>query len=157
MRLLLSARGEMVSWTRTAVASGVTADAMGPDPNGYIAYHADGRLALVVGREGRKSRSPPTTVEAALFDTMLAYAASYEFEDGKVIHHVDAAWRPEWGPHLIRPFKLEGDRLVISGAPGKDPVSGEEVVYAMEFRRVGALPAGGAEACFRALRPRPGA
>ena len=78
MRLLLSARGEMVSWTRTAVASGVTADAMGPVPNGYIAYHADGRLALVVGREKRKSRSPPTTVEekAALFDTMLAYAAS---------------------------------------------------------------------------------
>ncbi len=135
---VLSARGEMVSWTRTAVAGGVTADAMGPDPYGYIAYHADGRLALIVGREGRKSRSPPTTVEAALFDTMLAYAASYEFEDGKVIHHVDAAWRPEWGPHLIRPFKLEGDRLVISGAPGKDPVSGEEVVYAMEFRRVGA-------------------
>lgn len=98
----------IVAWTRTAVASGVTADAIGPDPNGYIAYHADGRLALVVGREGRKSRSPPTTVEAALFDTMLAYAASYEFEDGKVIHHVDAAWRPEWGPHLIRPFKLEG-------------------------------------------------
>ncbi len=34
----------MVSWTRTAAASGVTADAMGPDPNGYIAYHADGRM-----------------------------------------------------------------------------------------------------------------
>jgi len=130
-----------VSWTWTVVAGGVTADAMGPDPNGYIAYHGDGRMmALVVGREVRKSRSPPTTVEenAALFDTMLAYAARYEFEDGKCIHHVDAAWRPEWGPHLIRAFKLEGDRLVISGAPGKDPVSGEEVVYAMEFRRVGA-------------------
>ena len=35
-----------------------------------------------------------------------------------------------------RPFTLEGDRLVISGAPGVDPATGEGVIYRMEFRKV---------------------
>src|SRR5271169_5237317 len=45
----------MISWTRTVVATGATTDAMGADPNGYIAYHDDGRmLALVVDRQKHK-------------------------------------------------------------------------------------------------------
>jgi lipocalin-like protein len=129
----------MLSWTRRVVATDVTTEAMGPDPIGYIAYHADGRMmALVVS--GQRKRSGAATLtdqeKAALFDSMLAYAATYEIQGDKVIHHVDAAWNPEWGPDLIRPFRLDGDRLVISGAPGKDPVTGEEVIYRMEFRKV---------------------
>jgi hypothetical protein len=110
----------MTSWTRTAVATGLTTDAMGPNPNGYIAYHADGRMmALVVDRRTRSETRPPNDAEkAALFDSMLAYAASYTLEDGQVIHHVDASWSPAWGGDLIRPFTLDGDSLVIAGAPG---------------------------------------
>ncbi|MCG5237686.1 lipocalin-like domain-containing protein [Xanthobacter oligotrophicus] len=129
----------MVSWTRTVVATGVTTDAMGANPNGYIAYHADGRMmALVVSSQRKKLGAPtPTDPEkVALFDSMLAYAATYEIKGNVVIHHVDATWNPAWGPDLVRPFTLDGDTLVISGAPGRDPVSGEDVVYRMEFRRV---------------------
>ena len=44
---------------------------------------------------------------------------------------------PAWGvTDLIRPYKLEGDTLVISGAPGVDPITGEEVIYRMEFHKV---------------------
>jgi|SRR5579872_2930050 hypothetical protein len=131
----------MLSWTRQAVATGVITDAMGANPNGYIAYHADGRMmALVVSRQrkGLKSTVPTDEEKAALFDSMLAYAASYELRGNEVIHHVDAAWVPTWGPDLVRPFTLDGDTLVISGAPGVDPSTGEAVVYRMEFRRVGA-------------------
>lgn len=68
---------------------------------------------------------------------MPAYSASYTLDDDKVVHHVDASWNPAWGTSdLIRPYKLDGDTLVISGAPGKDPVTGEDVVYRMEFRKV---------------------
>lgn len=129
----------MLSWTRTAVASGEVTHALGPDPIGYIAYHADGRMMAYVQRRERPvaDKLPSVEQKAALFDSMLAYTASYEIEDDKVIHFVDGAWNPVWGQTpLIRPFKLAGDVLVISGAPGRDPVTGEEVVYRMEFRKV---------------------
>ena len=132
----------MISWTRKAIETGETTDALGADPIGYIAYHADGRMmALVVKRQrGKLKGTTPTNDEkVALFDSMLAYSASYTVEDDHVIHHVDAAWNPAWGvSDLIRPYTLEGDTLVISGAPGEDPTTGEAVIYRMEFRKVGA-------------------
>ncbi len=130
----------MTSWTRMAIATGKVTDAMGADPIGYIAYHADGRMmALVVDRHRAKLKGATPTDEekVALFDSMLAYSASYTLYDDKVVHHVDASWNPAWGiSDLIRPYTLEGDTLVISGAPGKDPATDEEVVYRMEFRKV---------------------
>jgi hypothetical protein len=130
----------MVSWTRKAVASGVITDAMGVDPVGYLSYQPDGRMMAVV--VNRKRPAPhaalPTDAEKiALFDTMLAYAGSYTFENGRVVHHVDASWNPAWGiTDLIRPFSIDGDKLVINGAPGVDPATGEEVIYRIEFRKV---------------------
>lgn len=129
----------MLSWTRTSVSTGKTTDALGPSPIGYIAYHPDGRMMASVFRRDRPSPGPAgwTDVEKArLFDDMLAYVASYTLEGDRVVHHVDGSWNPIWGGELSRPFTLEGDRLVISGAPGTDPATGEEVVYRMEFTKV---------------------
>ena len=130
----------MLSWTRKVVASGEVTDAMGADPIGYISYHADGRMmALVVNRHRPplKGQRPADDEKIALFDSMLAYSASYTLEDDRVIHHVDASWNPAWGAtDLIRPYVLEGDTLVISDAPGIDPTTGEEVIYRIEFRKV---------------------
>lgn len=129
---------KMTSWTRTAVETGAVTDAMGPGPVGYIAYHADGHMMAFVAtaQRPRLSGSTPTEAEkAALFDTMLAYVARYTLEGDRVIHHVDAAWNPAWEIDLVRPFTLDGDSLVISGAPGTDPATGEAVIYRMEFTR----------------------
>lgn len=129
----------MDAWTRTSVATGETTDALGPNPIGYIAYHPDGRMMATVFRRDRLS---PTDMDwtasekAELFDDMLAYVASYTLEGNEVIHHVDGAWNPKWRGDVVRPFTLEGDRLVISGAPGRDPRTSEEVIYRMEFRKV---------------------
>ncbi|EBA07643.1 lipocalin-like domain-containing protein [Sagittula stellata] len=128
----------MDAWTRTSVATGETTDALGPSPIGYIAYHRCGRMMASVFR---RDRFPPTsqawTVEekAKLFDDMLAYVATYRLEGNRVIHEVDGSWNPNWQGALDRPFTLEGDRLVISGAPGIDPATGEEVIYRMEFTK----------------------
>ncbi len=129
----------MDAWTRTAVETGETTDALGPDPIGYIAYHRDGRMMASVFRRDRLPAmdAPWTEAEKArLFDDMLAYVATYRLEGNRVVHEVDGSWNPKWGGALCRPFTLEGDRLVISGAPGKDPATGEEVIYRMEFTRV---------------------
>lgn len=129
----------MDAWTRTSVDTGETTDALGPSPIGYIAYHADGRMMAAVFRRDRPPPSPDGWSEAdkaRLFDDMLAYVASYRLEGNRVVHHVEGSWNPNWHGELSRPFTLDGDRLVISGAPGRDPITGEEVVYRMEFTKV---------------------
>ena len=129
----------MDAWTRTSLETGETTDALGPSPIGYIAYHRDGRMMATVFRRDRPTSSDEGWSEAEkarLFDNMLAYVASYTLEGDRVVHHVDGSWNPNWHGDLARPFKLEGDRLVISGAPGIDPRTGEKVVYRMEFTRV---------------------
>jgi hypothetical protein len=128
----------MISWTRTTVATGEVTDALGPDPLGYIAYHADGRMMATVFRRDRPVLAgPPGDAEkGVLFDTMLAYVARYTLEDGQVTHHVEGAWNPNWQIDLTRPFTLSGRHLTISGAPGADPATGEEVIYRMEFEKV---------------------
>ncbi len=129
---------KMTAWTRTSVASGHVSDALGPDPVGYIAYHPDGHMMAFVAARHRaalRGAVPAEDEKAALFDSMLAYVARYELRGDHVVHHVEAAWNPAWQIDLVRPFTLEGDRLVISGAPGTDPVTGEAVIYRMEFRK----------------------
>lgn len=129
----------MHAWTRQSVATGEVTDALGPKPIGYIAYHADGRMMATVFRRNRLNSSQTEWTEsekAQLFDDMLAYVASYTLEEDRVIHHVDGSWNPNWHGDLSRPFVLEGERLVISGAPGIDPKTGEEVIYRMEFAKV---------------------
>lgn len=130
----------MVSWKRKAVSSGRITDAMGPDPVGFLSYQPDGRvMAVVVSRErpALKGDIPSDAEKIALFDSMLAYAGTYTFENGRVVHHVDASWNPAWGVgDLIRPFSIDGNKLVISGAPGVDPTTGEEVVYELAFRKI---------------------
>ena len=69
----------MLSWTREAVATGEVRDALGPDPVGYIAYHADGRMMATVFRRDRPARGPggwSVEQRADLFDSMLAYVAA---------------------------------------------------------------------------------
>uniref|UniRef100_UPI0013D5E481 lipocalin-like domain-containing protein n=1 Tax=Acinetobacter baumannii TaxID=470 RepID=UPI0013D5E481 len=44
---------KMLSWTRQSLQTGEITDAMGANPIGYIAYHADGRMMAFVERRKR--------------------------------------------------------------------------------------------------------
>ena len=131
---------DMTSWKKEIVATGEKIDALGPNPVGYINYGPDGRFyALVVCRD----RAAPTTLppsdaeKLSLFDSMLAYAGTYSLDDEKVVHHVDASWNQAWtGTDQVRFYKLQGDKLTISGAPAKDPYTGQEVIHRIEFERL---------------------
>ncbi|MDE2364956.1 MAG: lipocalin-like domain-containing protein [Hyphomicrobiales bacterium] len=131
---------EMISWKREVIATGELIDALGENPRGYISYAADGRFfALVVSRNRAKpAMLPPNNDEKiALFDSMLAYAGSYSVDDEKAIHHVDISWNEAWtGTDQVRFYVLEGDTLMINGAPAIDPHTGEKVVHRITFRRV---------------------
>lgn len=129
----------MLSWTRESLTTGQITDCLGPDPIGYIAYHADGRMMASVFQRNRppppEGRARTHAEKAELFDTMLAYVARYELEGDRVTHHVEAAWAPDWEIPLSRPFRLEGMHLTIE-APGADPITGEEIIQRMTFEKV---------------------
>lgn len=131
---------KMVSWQREIQATGERVDALGPDPVGYISYAPDGRFFAIVVRKDRPvpATLPPTDEDKLLlFGSKLAYAGTYTVDEEKAVHHVDASWNQAWtGTDLVRFYKLEGDDLTISGAPARDPHTGQEVVYRIAFRRV---------------------
>jgi Lipocalin-like domain len=131
---------KMVSWLREVIATGQRIDVLGPDPVGYINYGADGRFyALVVSRDrALPSSLPPSTDEKLkLFDSMLAYAGTYTVDHEKAVHHVDVSWNEAWtGTDQVRFYNLDGHRLTISGAPAKDPHTGADVIYRIEFQKV---------------------
>jgi hypothetical protein len=91
---------------------------MGKNPPGYNIYTPEGRQMTVIEYEGRK---PPKTDEdrAMLFRTMFAWTGMYRIEGDKVITKIDVSWNPALnGTEMVRIFKFEGDRLVISTAWG---------------------------------------
>jgi hypothetical protein len=90
--------------------------AYGQHPTGFIILTAEGRMMAIVAGEGRK---PATTDEerAALMRTMLAYSGMYRLEGDKWITKVDVSWNAAWnGTEQIRFYKLDGDRLEVTGA-----------------------------------------
>jgi Lipocalin-like domain len=118
----------MTSWGREIVATGETIGALGPDPVGYINYGPDGRFyAIAVSKERPVPAAlPPNDGDKLeLFNSMLAYAGTYTVDGEKAVHHVDVSWNQAWtGTDQIRFCWLEGDKLIISGAPAIDPHTG---------------------------------
>ena len=60
-------------------------------------------MAMVFRRDRQPlSGAVPTAEEKVqLFDSMLAYTATYTVDSDKVVHHVDAAWTPAWIGDLV--------------------------------------------------------
>jgi hypothetical protein len=99
----------------------------------------DGRMMVL---EVSDTRTPPrdpvptSDEKRALFDSMLSYAGSYELHEDKVVHHVDISWNQAWtGTEQVRYYKLDGDTLTIRSAAAADPLTGQEVVHRVVWRK----------------------
>jgi hypothetical protein len=130
----------MISWKKEFVATGKAGDALGPDPQGFITYTADGRVSVIVVPSYRPAPAslPPSDAEKVrLFDSLFAYAGTYTLDDDKVVHHLDTTWNQAWsGTDQVRFYKLAGNRLSIHGAPAPDPFTGQDVIHRVEFEKV---------------------
>lgn len=130
----------MISWKKEFIATGNAVDALGPDPQGFITYTADGRVSVIVVPRDRPAPAslPPSDAEKVrLFDSLFAYAGTYTLGDDKVVHHLDTTWNQSWtGTDQVRFYKLSGNRLSIHGAPAPDPFSGQDVIHRVEFEKV---------------------
>ena len=108
---------KLLSFT-TVNDKGQVEDGYGPNPTGFLTYTADGRMSVVMGDSRRKMTTIPPSGEeaAAALQTFNAYAGSYTFTDGKVIHHLEVSWIQSLvNTDQVRSVKIEGDRLTLQG------------------------------------------
>jgi len=132
---------KLVSYVREEIPSRARSDVMGAHPSGYINYGPDGRMmVIIVGSDRRKPAGAIATPEEAqaLITSMLAYAGSYTIDSNAktVTHHVDVSWdQARTGESLVRTYKFEGDRLMLTTTPSNDPATGKKTVRTLLWER----------------------
>ena len=133
------------TWTLRAVerknlATGKTAPLWGEHPSGTLIYTAEGRMSALVLADERKASGGAMATEAeasALFRSMVAYAGRYTIEPARVIHHVEQSWNQAWtGTDVVRFYKHEGNRLILTTAPAPNPRDGQPSVSTLVWERL---------------------
>jgi hypothetical protein len=133
---------KLASYVGEDVSSGAKSDVMGAHPSGFINYGSDGRMiVLIVGTDRKKpAGAVATAAEAeALIRSMLAYAGTYTIDTVKktVTHHIEVSWdQSRTGTNVVRTYKFEGDRLILTTDPSTDPASGKKTVRTLIWERV---------------------
>lgn len=132
----------LVCYIGEQVPSGARSDVMGPKPSGYINYGADGHMMVIIVASDRKkpAGAVATPEEAqALLKSLLAYAGTYTVDGAAktVIHHIEVSWdETRSGESHLRTYKLDGDRLILTTQPSRDPASGLTTVRTLVWQRV---------------------
>jgi hypothetical protein len=93
----------------------------GGHPTGFLMYQPDGHMCATL-TDGERPRwrdaDHPTDAEkVAYYDSFVAYCGTFEVDPEKsiVIHYPTVAWWPGFvGTTQARPFRLEGDKLIIT-------------------------------------------
>jgi hypothetical protein len=114
----------------------------GPHPKGYLMYDSTGHMCVSLANPNQthwaNPEAPTEAERLRTFDEFFAYCGTYEVreKESRVIH------RPEMGswPHYIgsdqsRNFRLEGDRLILSGEE-ETPPNGERRRYEITWERI---------------------
>jgi lipocalin-like protein len=102
--------------------------AFGPRAQGFLIYQRDGYMCAVLVNPDRPKWADPAhaTVEEKIagFDGTFAYGGRYEIdlEQRQIIHLPEVATTPGFvGSRQVRPYVLEGDRLIFSDVEKHDP------------------------------------
>lgn len=97
----------------------------GPHPHGFIMYQPDGYMCATIVNSDRpagKDPAKPTDAEkVAYYDSFLAYCGRFKLDSASstVTHFPEVAWSPSFvGSTQPRPFRLEGNRLIITATRG---------------------------------------
>ena len=130
---------KLVSAVREEIPSGRKTDFFGPDPVGYLAYSAEGRMFALIVRGDRKrpagAVAAPSEIEA-LFKSAVSYTGKFSVAGNQVIHHVDASMNEVWtGTVQRRTATFDGARLMLATPPSLDPLDGLNSVRTMTWER----------------------
>jgi hypothetical protein len=101
----------------------------GENPVGYFVYDATGHLSVQIMRTpalktfpGMREGTGDGASYRAAFLAYVAYFGTYTVDaaKGTVTHHVEGSMRPDYtGTDQVRPFRIDGDRLIIEIHQGK--------------------------------------
>jgi len=101
------------------IEDGVSAFPFGENPKGYFIYTEDGRVSIHIQNETapaewRSLKVPPEDGEDAPWYVGYFGRYSVDIEAGTVTHHVEGGTLLSYiGTDQVRPFTLDGNRLVI--------------------------------------------
>jgi hypothetical protein len=102
--------------------------AFGPRAKGFLMYQRDGYMcAYLVNPDRRKWADPLNTTaeeKAATADGAFGYCGRYEIDvkNRQIVHLPEVATDPGWvGSRQVRPYLLEGRRLILSDVVKDDP------------------------------------
>jgi Lipocalin-like domain len=131
----------VTSYSILTLSTNEVAYPVGENPIGYIQYSPGGHVVVFISTGNPKQPASSIYTEADRAELHKgifgAYAGTYSVEGNKVIHHVVAAWRPDWiGGDQIRYFEINGNKLTIKGAPVIFTQTGKEIVGTTTFERI---------------------
>ena len=96
----------------------------GQDAVGYIIYTADGYMSVAMMTAKRLKFVAGDILggsdeeKLAAADTYLSYCGRYEIREGKVIHHIEVSFFPNWiGVDQVRILEFDGKRLSLGTPP----------------------------------------
>jgi len=97
----------------------------GPHPHGFIMYQPDGYMcATIVNGDRPVWKDPAKATDAekiAYYDSFIAYCGTFKLDSATstVTHFPEVAWTPSYvGSAQPRPFRLEGNRFIITATRG---------------------------------------
>jgi hypothetical protein len=97
----------------------------GPHPHGFLMYQPDGYMcASIVDGDRPVWKDPAKATDAekiAYYDSFIAYCGTFKLDSATstVTHFPEIAWTPSYvGSTQPRPFRLEGNRLIITATRG---------------------------------------
>ncbi|MGZ7044074.1 MAG: lipocalin-like domain-containing protein [Methanobacterium sp.] len=105
----------------------------GENPEGILIYDKDGYMSVIISKSDRKDLSIEDLTDfkeeekISLSDNFIAYSGTYEISDGKIIHHVEISFIPNWvGNPLERFYNFENGKLILTTPP--EATSGKKFV-----------------------------
>jgi hypothetical protein len=111
----------------------------GRHPKGFLMYEPDGHMCATIVNTDRpawKDPAKPTDADKiAYYDTLIAYCGTFKLDSAKstVTHYPSVAWTPAYvGSTQPRPFKLEGNRLIITVTQGLMDAEIQKIVLVWE-------------------------
>lgn len=131
----------LVSASSTSSAGEKDEAPYGSSPSGLLTYTTDGRVSALISHGGRKPLSPNASAQekADAFNTFIAYAGRYTFQDDRVVHHVEVASIQNYVKRdLVRSVRFEGDRIVLITPP--TPINGKVQTVELVWQRLPASP-----------------
>jgi hypothetical protein len=115
--------------TEETLKDGTTRPSFGPHARGFLMYQRDGYMCADLENPDRpkwaNSENPTAEEKTAAGENTFAYCGRFEIDVTKrqIIHLPEVATDPGYvGSRQIRPYVVEGQRLILSDAVKGDPV-----------------------------------